>query len=371
MRGQAYVSESLYRQGAHLWIERRLDDAIQVLEAALDAAGGPDDPWWFSASRALAQIAMEEDHLDSAAHHLRRLPGHGIGRAQQVALRARRAMLLGDSDTAAIEASAAVGQLGTDPSDDVGSLMNGAIALAWVGEVLVEIGHGEAAAWVAADGRNRIARAGIDDPALDAMLTMVEAQSARLTGDPSAAYLLAEVDQKISPDLAILVCREEARQAWERGDSAMARSKYEGAMEQCAKWRYPALSRLIAAERDSAPPKPRSDPDPIERWAERSMERHLAAHRPYALVLRLLIDNEPGRYLDLEAGVNALLQREPELGEVDGFGADGDVWELFVDGDDPAALWDAVGPLIEDANPPAGSEVDIRVDDRVISVRLT
>jgi len=370
MPGRADASESLYRQGAQFWIERRLDDAIRVLEAAVDAAGSPDDPWWFPASRALAQIAMEEDDLELAENHLRRLPDHGIGRAQQVALRARRAMLLGDSDTAAIEASVAVGQLRTDPADDVGSLMNGAIALAWVGEVLVEIGHGEAAARVAADGRNRIARAGIDDPAVNAMLTMVEAQSARLTGD-TAASRLADVEQEVSPDLAILVSREQARQAWERGDLALARSNYEEAMEQCVKWRYPALSRLIVAERDSAPPTPRRDPDPIERWAERSMERHLAGHRPYALVLRLLIDDTPGRYLDLEDRVNALLESEPGLGEVDGFGTDGDVWELFVDGEDPAALWDAVGPLLEDADPPAGSEVDIRVDDRVISVRLT
>ena len=364
------MSESLYRQGAQLWVERRLDEAIRVLEAAVEAGGGPDDPWWFPASRALAQIAMEQDDLDLAEPHLRRLPDHGIGQAQQVALRARRSMLLGDFDTAAIETSLAVGQLRIDPSDDVGSLMNGAIALAWVGDVLVEIGHGEAAARVAADGRSRVARAGIDDPAVNAMLTMIEAQSARLTRDPSAASRLTQVDQEHSPDLAILVSREQARVAWERGDSAMARSKYGEAIEQCRKWRYPALNRLIAAERDSAPPTPRTDPDPIDRWAERSVEHLLTTHRPYALVLRLVIDDDSGRYLDLEDRVNALLQNEPELGEVDGFGTDGDVWELFVDGEDPAALWDAVGPLIEAAEPPAGSEVDIRVDDRVISVRL-
>jgi len=370
MPGRADHSETLYRDGAQLWSERRIDDAVHVLEAAIIASGGPDDPWWFSASRALAQIAMERDDLDLAEHHLRKLPDQRIGQAQQIALRARRAMLLGDHDTAAIEASVAVIRLSTDPFDDIGSLMNGAIALAWVGEMLVEIGHGEAAARVAADGRTRIARAGIDDPTLNAILTIIEAQSARLTGDPSAAARLLRVDPKISPDLGILVAREQARHNWAAGDSARARSIYETALEDCERWGYRSLGRLITAERDSRPPTPRTDPEPIERWAERSMETQLAAHRPYALVLRLVIDDDPGRYLDLEDRVNALLQSEPELGEVDGFGTDGDVWELFVNGEDPAALWDAVGPLIEAADPPAGSEVDIRVDDRVISVRL-
>lgn len=371
MPDRADHSEILYREGAQLWSERRLDDAIRVLEAAIIASGGPDDPWWFSAARALSQIAMERDDLDLAEHHLRKLPDQPIGQAQQMALRARRAMLLGDHDTAAIEASVAVVRLGTDPFDDIGSLMNGAIALAWVGEMLVEIGYGEEATRVAATGRTRIARAGVDDPTLNAILTMIEAQSARLTGDPSAAARLLRVDPKISPDLGILVAREQARHNRAAGDPARARSIYETALEDCERWGYRSLGRLIAAERDSGPPTPRTDPEPIERWAERSMETQLAAHRPYALVIRLLLDDNPDRYLELEDRVNALLEREPVLGFLDGFGTNGEVWELFLDGDDPAALWDAIGPLVDAANPPTGSEVDIRVDDGILSVLLT
>ncbi len=371
MRRRSDHSETLYREGAQLWSERRLDDAIRVLEAAIIASRGPDDPWGFSAARALAQIAMERDDLHLAEHHLRKLPDQGIGQAQQLALRARRAMLLGDHEAAAIEASLAVIRLGTDPLDDIGSLMNGAIALAWVGEVLVEMGHGEAAARVAADGRTRIARAGIDDPTLNAILAMVEAQSARLTGDPSAASRLLLVDPEISPDLGIMVAREQARHHRTAGDPAQARTLYETALEDCETWGYRSLGRLIAAERDSGVPITRTDPDPIERWAERSTEALLPAHRPYALVFRLLLDDDPQRYLELEERVSALLEGEPLLGFLDGFGTNGEVWELFLDGEDPAALWDAIGPLLEAADPPSGSEVDIRVDDGVLSVRLT
>jgi len=363
------MGEKLYREGAELWIERRLDEAIAKLEEAF-ASSCRGDQWWFATSRALAQIAMEADLLDLAEHHLRLLPDHGIGEAQQMALRGRHAMLRGDREVAADSVSIAVSCLARDDSDDIGSLMNGAIALAWGGEVLIEIGYGNEAAHLCAAARERIVRAGIDDPTVSTMLDIIEAQAARLTGDRMAAARLEHVDQRISPDFGILVARERARHAWVEGDTTEAEAKYQASLTLCARWRYPALARLIAAERLIGPPASLTDPEPIERWAERSMERLLADYRPYALVIRLLVDDDPGRYLEFEDQVQSVLRAAPHLGEVDGFGSNGEIWELFVDGDDPAALWDAIGPLVEATAPPAGSQIDIRADQGVFSVRL-
>ncbi len=355
-------TESRYRRGVALWADRDLDGAVEVLEAALAVSPGPvRDGWWFAVSRALAQIAMESDDLDPAERHLRRLPGSGVGDAQTAALRGRRLLLMGDGDSAAVEISAAVGRLSEERAQDVGSLMNGALALMWCAESLAELGLGHEASDLASRARARTARAGVDDPVVGAVLTLIEAAAARLLGDSSRAVeLLAQVDRTVSGDVDAQTIRERARLAWDDGDLVTADRLYSDAIARSGSLGYVALTRQIASERPVGPPRLRIDPDPIENWAERQLKQVLADHRPYAIVVRLVVDSHPGRFSDLEERVKETLAANRDLGFVDGTGTDGEVWELFIDGDDPEALWSAIRRHIELASPAPGSELDIR-----------
>lgn len=373
MNDQAHSDiETLYRRGVAFWAGRDLAQADVALQAALAAHAGPDDDgWWFAASRALAQIALEKDDLDGAARHLARLPGHGVGDAQQTALRARHLFLSGDPDSAAIEVSIAVTLLATDDDRDTGTLMNGAIALMWCGEVLVDLGYGEDAARLAALARGRITDAGVEDPVIDAGLAMVEAGAARLTGDVAAATAtLAAIDRSLSPELGVQVKVETARLAWADGDREAARARYASAIAECETRSYPALARLLGSEAETGPASLRSDPDGVEDWAARSLDRELADHPPYGVVARLVMDRPLDYYRDLEQQVGALLGANPHLGSVDGTGSDGQVWELFLEGDDPHALWEAVAPLVT-AVAGQGSRVDIRGGDDVARFPLS
>ena len=364
-------TESLYRKGMALWAERSTAQASELLEKVLARSGGPHDPWWFAASRALAQIAMESDDLDLAERHLRMLPGLGIGDAQQLALRARRAMLEGDHHASSVAISAAVQRLAADDAADVGSLMNGAIAFAWCAEVLVELGYGEEASRLIDSARQRVAEAAVDDPMLSAILAMGEAQAARLLGDDTASARLAKIDITQSPDLGILVTRERARTARDADDTRAADAAYAAAIESSKRLGYVALTRLIAMEKSVGPITLRTDPDPVERWAMRSMGQNLAGHRPYAVVVRLILDDDPERFLELEREVSSLLGRLPSLGIVDGTGSDGEAWELFLDGDHADPLWAAIRPLVEAVNPAAGSQVVMRRGEETHTIPVT
>lgn len=373
MKHQAdHEIETLYRRGVAFWAGRDLVQARDALEAALVAhTDTATDGWWFAASRALAQIALEQDDLDGAERHLARLPGHGVGDAQQTALRARHLFLSGDPDSAAIEVSIAVTLLATDDDRDARTLMNGAIALMWCGEVLVDLGYGVDAARLATRARQRIADAGAEDPVLEAGLAMVEAGAARLTGDVAAATaILAAIDRSLSPELGVQVKVETARLAWADGDREAVRARYASAIAECESRSFSALVRLLGYEIETGPASLRSDPDRVEEWASRSLERELADHRPNGVVARLVMDRPLDYYRDLEQQVGALLGANPHLGSVDGTGSDGQVWELFLEGEDPHALWEAVAPLVT-AVAGQGSRVDIRGEDDVARFPLS
>jgi tetratricopeptide (TPR) repeat protein len=353
-------TETLYRQGVARWAERDLSGAVDLLEAALAARRRPDDGWWFSASRALAQVAMEQDDLDAAGRHLQLLPGYDVGNAQHCALRSRLALLQGNRDAAEMEASVAVASLLGDGGDDVGDLMNGAISMMWCGEVLVGLGYGTEAARVVDIARQRIARAGIHDAVLEGGLVMVEAGAVRLRGDAGAAHgLLASIDQSASPDFGIQVCCERARLAWMADESRDADRLYRDAIAQCERLQYPALTRLISLEMEWGPPSGRRAISSVEHWAEERLAELLSRQRPYAVAAKLPVDGSPDRFLAAEEQIAVLLDANPHLGVLDGFGTDGVVYELFLDGDDPEALWEAVAPyLIPLAGP--GSRVELR-----------
>jgi hypothetical protein len=65
-RSRREDTEALYRRGVAMWAERRLTEAGELFRAALAASPGLEDGWWFSTSRAMAQVAMELGDLDTA-----------------------------------------------------------------------------------------------------------------------------------------------------------------------------------------------------------------------------------------------------------------------------------------------------------------
>ena len=361
-------AESQYRRGVAQWADRDLAGAIGTLEAVVgDGSISGHDGWWFAASRALAKIAMELDDLDRAARHLRRLQASNIGLSQTLALRARRSVLAGQPDEAAAEVAVALDRLAKDAASDVGSLMNGAIALADCGQVLVEIGYGHEASRAVEEARGRIAGAQIADPMVSGMVTLVDAGAARLCGAPDhAARALAMVDTTLSADFAIYATRERARLAWDFGDHIAAGTRYAEAAALCEAKGYISLARMVASERVQGPVPLRLDLNArIQEIAAREIDA-----RPYAVVVRLVVDSNPGRFTDLDARATDLLAANPSRGYVDGTGTDGQIWELFLDGDDPDALWAAVRPLVEEVGAASGSTVDVRRGNGVETIGL-
>jgi len=357
-------TEAKYRRAVPLWNDRELIEAVQVLEEALaDSPGRVDDAWWGATTRALAQIAMELDDQDRAEESLRRLRGSGVDDAQTLALRAKRQYLLGNSERAALEVSVAVGRLAEESEDDVATLMNGAIALIWCAEVLVELGFAKDAADLVDRARERTARAGINDEVLETVLTLVDAEAALLLAEgESATADVDAVDMTVPGEEAIRVTRLRARLAWKVGDDAAAQRHYDDAIAASETQNYLSLARLLSSERQVGPPQVHQDPDPVERWAMRESEQLIAGHIPYAVIVRLVAnsDSDTDRFLGLMERVADLLEASPSVGIVDGFGAAGSVQELFLDGDDPDALWAAVKPLVEAIDPPSGSGVEVR-----------
>jgi tetratricopeptide (TPR) repeat protein len=339
--------QTRYLEGVALWRERNLPAAVEVLSSVV-ADGRPDDEegWWHSASRALAQIALEDDDPE-AERHLRRLQGTAVGDAQTLALRGRRWFQMGDEEAALAEINMAALRLANDQSVDVGSLMNGAIALVWCAELLAELGYADDASALAARARVRMNSADVDDRVLKAILSMVEASVARLVGILDATLArLDEIDTSLSPDLLIQVTRERARIADVVQQPERAADLYERCLELARDSKYPFLERSIADEMTVGPRRLRIDRAPIGQWDPRAMENVPEDHLPYAVVIRLPL-RDGSDVAGLEELIMSLLRDRPGLGHVDGTGTDGEFWEVFLDGDDAETLWDAVRPLLE------------------------
>jgi tetratricopeptide (TPR) repeat protein len=350
--------QARYLEGVALWRERDIPAAVEALSSVV-SDGRPDDAeiWWHSASRALAQIALESDDIEKAEWHLRRLPGSGVGDAQTLALRGRRWFQMGDEEPALGEIDMAAMRLASDKSDDIGSLMNGAIALIWCAEILTELGYADDASALIARARGRMAAARVDDRVLKVMLSMVEASVARLAGNFEAALSsLDQADTSLSPDLLIQVTRERARIAATAQESGEAAQLYERCLELARDSGYVFLERSISKEVMAGPPRLRTDRAPIGQWDPRAMENVPEMHLPYAVVIRLPLRNET-EILEFESRLTNFLRDQPDLGYIDGTGTDGEIWEIFLDGDDADALWDAVRPLLQ--SPPLWRHAEI------------
>jgi hypothetical protein len=362
-------TETLYRRGVAMWAERRLTEAGELFRAALAASPGLEDGWWFSTSRAMAQVAMELDDLDTARRHLARLPGQGVGVAQQMALRARLARIEGDEDTSALQVGAALRSLAGDGAMDPGSLMNGAIALMWCGEVLRDLGFGRDASRVAELARQRILLAGIHDPTLEAGLSVVEAGGARLAGDVTAAVgILDAINLSLSPEFFVEITLERARLAWLSGDQKAAKRFYEEAGAGATSLQYESVARSIREESAVGPRLLR--PDSHSELVTRKSEELAGAPRPYAVVVRYVVDRPLDSYFDVERTVEEFLSVRPRLGYVDGNGTDGRVWDLYLEGEDPDTLWQEIRALVAPMASP-GSQVEIRRGAGVETITLT
>ena len=367
-RSQREDTEALYRRGVAMWAERRLAEAGELFRAALAASPGLEDGWWFSTSRAIAQVAMERDDFDTAHRHLARLPGQDVGNAQQMALRARLARIEGDEDTAALQVGAALRSLAGDGEMDPGSLMNGAIALMWCGEVLRDLGFGGDASRVAEAARQRIRLAGILDRTLEAGLAMVEAGGARLAGDVTAALrTLDSIDLSLSPEFFVEITLERARLAWLAGDQQRAQRFYEEAGAGAASLSYESMGRSIRDESVVGPRPPRVESH--SEFVVSKSEELAGATRPYAVVVRYVVDRPLDSYFVVERTVDEFLSARPQLGYVDGNGTDGRIWDLYVEGQDPDTLWQEIRNLVAPLASP-GSRVEIRRTAGVETITL-
>jgi hypothetical protein len=306
----------------------------------------------------MAQVAMELGDLDTARRHLARLPGQGVGVAQQMALRARLARIEGDEDAAPLQIGAALRSLAGDGEMDPGSLMNGAIALMWCGEVLRDLGFGRDASRVAELARQRIFLAGIHDPTLEAGLAMVEAGGARLAGDVTAAVrILDSIDLSLSPEFLMEITLERARLAWLADDKQEAQRFYEEAGAGAASLQYESMARSIREESAAGPRLLRADSH--SELVARKSEELAGATKPYAVVVRYVVDRPLDSYFDVERTVEEFLSARPQLGYVDGNGTDGRVWDLYLEGEDPGNLWQEIRTLVTTIASP-GSHVEIR-----------
>lgn len=361
--------ELRYLEGVASWGARDLETAVSILESAVAEPGAAEEGWWHSASRALAQIALESDDANTAERHLRQLSGTGVGDAQTLALRARRWQQVGDEEEEAIaEVHAAAVRLAEDRSTDVGSLMNGAIALAWCSEILAALGYGDDASALTVRARGRVTSAGVDDRILDAMLTLVEASVANLVGmSDYTLELLDRLDLSLSPDLEIQAERERARIAGNAGNAQRAEGLYQRCIALSIESGYSYLGRSIARELVEGPPRLRTDRAPIGQWDLRSMEGPWEDHRPYAVVISMPVKNQAAIH-DFEASLSRLFEDRPHLGFIDGTGSDGTTWEIFLEGDDPSALWVSIRPLLS-ASRSKAAEIQLRQDGETIRFR--
>ncbi len=65
-----------------------------------------------------------------------------------------------------------------------------------------------------------------------------------------------------------------------------------------------------------------------------------------------------------------MLTGRPELGAIDGTGTDGVLWEFFLEGEDGAALWEAVKPVVMRFGPEPGSRIEVRTANGVEVIEL-
>ncbi|NNK63550.1 MAG: hypothetical protein HKO98_10055 [Gemmatimonadetes bacterium] len=355
-RSPAQLSAFRYAAGMARLLKGDPAGARRHLLEALEAP--TDDAFRFPALRGLAQVEMELGLLDAAAHHLRHLPDFGPGHHLQHALRAKVAWRAGRVDEARAHLWHALGYAisvtptvveGSDPYplvDDAGLLVAGA-------EILAAMGHGEECQRALDTATALLGASGVTGLPVHTHLELHRALAYRLTGEhEDAAELLDAVEEDATAagarDLLATVARERARLLWDRGDRDEAREALAAAARQFDAIGYVWEADATRHEATAGPPAP-VPTEPLEDWFEEDVGTDEPP--PVGVVVSLIL---PEDEYDLPDLIGALTEEladrlaETTRGLVDGWGTDGRDLEIFVYGDDPAALWEAMKEPIDD-----------------------
>ena len=319
------------------------------LQGALE--GPADDPWRFPTLRGMAQVEMELGLLDAAGHRLRHLPHDGPGQALQHVMRAKVAWRAGRVEQArgnlwiALRHAIAAAGAPTGAGDSY-QLIDEATLLVSGAEILAAMGHG-AECHRALDRAEALLEAA-EAPGLpvEAHLRLCRATAHRLTGEPEIAETLLDTVEAVARatearDLSAAVARERARMRWDRGDLGQARSDLAEAAGQFEGIGYAWEAEATRTEATTGPPA-FVPAEPLERWFRE--DAWLDEAPPIGVVVSLIIP--PGEDLpeligDLAEALAARLEDNTQ-GYVDGWGTDGEELEVFVYGDDPDVLWQAM-----------------------------
>jgi hypothetical protein len=341
------LSPFRYAVGMGCFLRADLLAARRHLQVALDDPA--ESPWRFPVLRGLAQVEMELGLLTAADARLRRLPDDPSGQALQHVMRAKAAWRAGKMELSRVNLWIALHEPMARPEDpeDLYELIDQASLLVTGAELLAAMGHGAECHRVLDAASARLEAAGSDGLPIETHLRLHRAMAHRLTGNPGAAgELLDGVAEAAfateAEDLLAAVTRERARLSWDGGAEAEARATWALAAK-----RFDALGYVWEAEatRQEATRGPVGDVDaqPIERWFEEDADIH--EDPPVGTVVSVTLpdgdDEELERMLSF---AEALADRvaEKTVGYIDGWGTDGDEFELFAYGDDPERLWEAM-----------------------------
>ncbi len=336
-----------YAVGMGHFLRGDLLAARRHLQIALDDPA--DGPWRFSLLRGVAQVEMELGLLDAADARLRLLPDESSGQALQHVMRAKVAWRAGKVELSRVNLWLALREPMTRPPEheDPYQLIDEASLLVTGAEILAAMGHGAECHRVLDAAGARLEAAGREGLPIEIHLRLHRAMAQRLTGDPGAAGELLDgvADAAVATeaeDLLAAVTRERARLSWGGGLMAEARAAWALAAK-----RFDALGYVWEAEatRQEAMRGPVGNVDarPIELWYDEDADIH--EDPPVGTVVSLTLrngdDEELDRMRSLAEALTDWVARET-LGYIDGWGTDGDEFELFAYGDDPERLWRAM-----------------------------
>jgi hypothetical protein len=331
---------------AHL-LTGNLPAARRHLEAGLGAS--PWDPWRFRVLRGLAQVEMELGLLDAADHRLRHLPDDPSGQRLQHVMRAKAAFRAGTSDAARANLWIALRHVvgGSPERDDPWGLVDEASLLVAGAEILAGMGHGAECHRVLDAAEARLTAAARPGLPIENHLRLFRAMGFRLTGDPSAAEELLDMvadraGAADEPDVLATVARERARIAHGRGDAVTARDLWESAVSQFEDIGYVWEAEATRREAADGPVTDEASA-PLEDWF--SEDAPLYEAPPSGVVVSVLLpEGDEGaveRMLDLTETLTERLASATE-GFVDGWGTDGEEFEVYAYGDEPDRLWSAM-----------------------------
>jgi hypothetical protein len=182
-------------------------------------------------------------------------------------------------------------------------------------------------------------------------LRLHRALAHRLTGEMEAAEdLLDRVEEEAmatdAADLLATVARERARLLWDRGNPDGAQQAYAEAARQFHAIGYVWEAGATEKEAAAGPPSP-VEAEPLEGWFQE--DAWMDEPPPVGVVVSLTLPEDEVYLPDLIGDLTEELAdrlEETTEGFVDGWGTDGDELEVFVYGDDPDALWQAMEPSV-------------------------